>query len=174
MAAFPGCRECRHSRISPTWHVPARCGSGRFGYYIRNPAASRVSHAQDFNEQPGVTCRAVNLPTGKKQTSCMSYFTPLRPAYTHRLTLHCIGLCLLYAFMLSAAWADLHHALEVTLDPAEHALAVVDTISRDGTSGSLEFELHPGMSPEVATEGVRLVPLGVKMPASPDAGPAIC
>jgi len=103
----------------------------------------------------------------------MSYFTPTRPAYTHRLALHCLGLCLAYAFMSSAAQADLHHALEVTLDPAEHTLAVVDTITREGASGPLEFELHPGMTPEVSTEGIRLVPLEVKIPPNPAAAAAV-
>ena len=103
----------------------------------------------------------------------MRYFTPTRQTYGHRLALHCLGLCLAYTVMSSTARADLHHALEVTLDPPEHSLAVVDTITREGTSGPLEFELHPDMSPEVRTEGVRLVPLAVKTPPNTDAEGAV-
>ena len=69
----------------------------------------------------------------------MRYFTPTRQTYGHRLALHCLGLCLAYTVMSSTARADLHHALEVTLDPPEHSLAVVDTITREGTSGPQEF-----------------------------------
>jgi len=103
----------------------------------------------------------------------MSYFTPTRQAYGQRLALHCIGLCLVYTVMSSTARADLHHALEVTLDPPEHSLTVVDTITREGTSGALEFELHPDMTPVVRTEGVRLVPLAVKSPPNPAAAAAV-
>jgi aminopeptidase N len=103
----------------------------------------------------------------------MNYFSPTRPASVHRPALHCFGLCLAYAVMSSAAWADPHHALEVTLDPAEHTLAVVDTITREGASGPMVFELHPDMTPEVMTKGVRLVPLEVKIPTNPDAGVAV-
>jgi aminopeptidase N len=91
----------------------------------------------------------------------------------HRLALHCVGVYLACSLMPSAAWADLHHALEVTLDLAEHTLTVVDTITREGASGPLEFELHPGMTPEVVTEGVRLEVLEAKTPPAPDVAAAV-
>jgi len=89
----------------------------------------------------------------------MSHFNTTRPAYPHRLARRRLGLCLACAVLSSPARADLHHALEVTLDPAEQSLAVVDTITRDGIPGPLEFDLHPDLAPELLTEGVRLEPL---------------
>jgi aminopeptidase N len=102
----------------------------------------------------------------------MRDFNPTRPAVANRLALRRLGLCLAFAVMSSAARADLHHALEVTLDPAENSLAVVDTITRDGASGSLEFDLHPDLTPELLTEGARLEPLETKAPPEPDAAGA--
>jgi hypothetical protein len=86
----------------------------------------------------------------------MRDFNSTRLAFANRLALRCLGLCLACAVMPTPARADLHHALEVTLNPAEHTLAVVDTITRDDASGPLEFELHPELVPELLTAGVRL------------------
>jgi aminopeptidase N len=95
----------------------------------------------------------------------MRNFKHSRPGFANWLVLRCLGLCLAYAVMPTLARADLHHALEVRLNPAEHTLAVVDTITRDGISGPLEFELHPDLAPELLTAGVRLEPM--KVNASP-------
>jgi len=99
----------------------------------------------------------------------MSYFKHSRPGFAHRLALRCLGLCLACAVMPTPARADLHHALEVTLNPAQHTLAVVDTITRDGVSGPLEFELHPELAPELLTAGASLEPLEVRASSHPDA-----
>jgi aminopeptidase N len=98
----------------------------------------------------------------------MRDFNSTRLAFANRLALRCLGLCLACAVMPTPARADLHHALEVTLNPAEHTLAVVDTITRDDASGPLEFELHPELVPELLTAGVRLEPLEVKSSPHPD------
>ena len=96
----------------------------------------------------------------------MSYFKYSRPGFANRLALRCLGLCLACAVIPTPARADLHHALEVTINPAEHTLAVVDTVTRHGVSGPLEFELHPDLAPELLTAGARLESLEVK--TSPD------
>jgi aminopeptidase N len=98
----------------------------------------------------------------------MNHLIPTRPASSHRRLLRGLGLYLGGALMISPAWADLHHALQVTLDPAEHSLVVVDTITRKGDAGTLEFELHPDMTPELLTAGARLEQLEAT-PAPDDA-----
>jgi hypothetical protein len=50
---------------------------------------------------------------------------------------------------------------------------VVDTLTRPGTAGTFEFELHPAMVPEVQTEGVRLEALEVNAPGVPNAAVAV-
>ena len=107
------------------------------------------------------------------QTACMSDFNPPRLAFANRLALRRLGLYMACAVMLSPVRADLHHALEVRLSPAEHGIAVVDTITRDGASGPLEFDLHPDMTPEVLTDGVRLELLEVNTPPAPDVQAAV-
>jgi aminopeptidase N len=97
----------------------------------------------------------------------MSNCNPIPPASLPRLRLRCVGLCLAGALMIGPARADLHQALQVTLDPAEHSLAVVDTITRKGDAGALEFELHPDMKPELLTPGARLEPLNSKSGPAP-------
>jgi hypothetical protein len=71
------------------------------------------------------------------------------------------------------ARADLHHALEVQLRPEAHFIAVVDVITRTGSDGTIEFDLHPDMAPEVLTAGVRLEPLEAKSAPSPDTAVAV-
>jgi hypothetical protein len=63
----------------------------------------------------------------------------------------------------------LHHALEVRLRPGEHAVSVIDSITLEGAGGSVEFELHPDMKPEVLTQGVRLEAQEANIPPVPDA-----
>lgn len=77
-------------------------------------------------------------------------------------------MCLICAAFVSAgvqAASDtlprVHHALEVTLDPAQGTLSVLDRIrfsapSRS-TPGGLVFTLHAGLEPSVDDPGVRLV-----------------
>jgi aminopeptidase N len=103
----------------------------------------------------------------------MSYLKHHRPGFANRLALRCLGLCLACAVLPTLTRADLHHALDVTLNPAEHTLTVVDTITRDGVSGSLEFELHPDLVPELMTAGVRLEPIEVKTSPDPDAADGV-
>ncbi|MGB7930897.1 MAG: M20/M25/M40 family metallo-hydrolase [Gammaproteobacteria bacterium] len=86
----------------------------------------------------------------------------------------CSGVWLIFAvFLPLSAWADLHHKLEVKLRPEEHAISVVDSITLDGTGGSVEFELHPDMAPEVLTDGVRLEALEANTTPAPDAEGAV-
>ena len=97
----------------------------------------------------------------------MRYFKHFRPGFANRLALRGFGLYLACTVMPVAARADLHHALEVTLNPVEHTLAVVDSITRDDASGPLEFELHPQLVPELLTAGVTMEPVDVKTSSHP-------
>ena len=66
-----------------------------------------------------------------------------------------------------AARAELHHALKVRVSPEGHSLEVSDTITRsEGRSDALEFALHPELTPEVQTPGVRLSELPSRQSAS--------
>ena len=103
----------------------------------------------------------------------MSDFNLSLQAFASLLAKRCLGLCLACVVVLPPARADLHHALEVKLRPEEHAVSVVDSITLDGTGGSVEFELHPDMEPEVLTEGVRLEALEANTPPAPDAEAAV-
>ena len=107
------------------------------------------------------------------QTSRMSDFNLPLQAFASLLVKRCPGLCLACAVVLPPAWADLHHALEVRLRPGEHAVSVVDSITLDGAGGSVEFELHPDMEPEVLTQGVRLEAQEANIPPAPDAEAAV-
>ena len=83
----------------------------------------------------------------------MNVFIYTLQDFASRFVTRCPGIYLLCAvFLPSPAQANLHHALEVTLSPGEQSITVVDTITRDGISGPLEFELHPDMTPEVLTK----------------------
>ena len=106
-------------------------------------------------------------------TSRMSDFNLSLPAIASLLVKHCLGLCLACVVVLPPARADLHHALEVQLRPGEHAISVVDSIILDGGGGSVEFELHPDMKPEVLTQGVRLEAQEANIPPVPDAEGAV-
>jgi aminopeptidase N len=98
----------------------------------------------------------------------MSHSNRSRPAPAHRVRLCHFGLCLACAIMLTPARADLHHALQVTLNPAGHTLAVVDTVTLDKVAGTVEFELHPDMKPELLTAGARLEPVEGKPAPTPE------
>jgi len=64
-------------------------------------------------------------------------------------------LCLLW--LPANADAALHHELEVAVDPGRGQIEVTDTITLpDNKARELEFELHPGLSPEVLSPGVKL------------------
>jgi hypothetical protein len=53
--------------------------------------------------------------------------------------------------------APLQHELEVSLDPANAGIEVMDTITLPAGSGnSLVFALHPGLQPELLGEGAQL------------------
>jgi aminopeptidase N len=67
------------------------------------------------------------------------------------------------------ARAELHHALQVRIRPQEHAIAVVDTVTRTGAGTTVEFDLHPDLAPEVLTKGVRLEVLPNPAAESPPA-----
>ena len=59
-----------------------------------------------------------------------------------------------------AVAAQLHHALDVVLQPDLHQLEVEDSITLpDGSEGPLTFALHPGLQPEVLQPDVRLTAL---------------
>jgi len=66
--------------------------------------------------------------------------------------------CLLWLLCAAPqAMAQLHHDLQVSLEPGQHLIEVTDTIRRDpAASGPLVFYLHPGLEPELATPGARL------------------
>lgn len=74
-----------------------------------------------------------------------------------------------------AAWAGLHHALDVILSPDDGTIEVTDTITRSGASPRvLEFALHPGLTPEVEG-GARLQAIAdetADRPPTADADPA--
>jgi aminopeptidase N len=103
----------------------------------------------------------------------MSYSNRSRPSLPQRARLCQLWLFLACWMMFTPARADLHHALQVTLNPAEHTLAVVDTITLGTAAGALEFELHPDMNPESLSAGARLEPLEAKAPPEPDDAGAV-
>jgi len=63
-------------------------------------------------------------------------------------------LCLLW--LPWQAGAQVHHALEVAVDPGRNYIEVTDTITVPAGKTQLEFVLHPGLTPAVLTRGVRL------------------
>ncbi|MGD8614719.1 MAG: M20/M25/M40 family metallo-hydrolase [Gammaproteobacteria bacterium] len=76
--------------------------------------------------------------------------------------------CLLWLPALAGAGA--HHALVVSLDPAEHRIEVEDTITLDADApSSVEFGLHPGLVPELVEGGGSLVALDQSGTARPEA-----
>ncbi len=77
-------------------------------------------------------------------------------------------LCLL---CLSAhANATVHHALEVAVDTGNGYLEVTDTITVSGGSArQLDFELHPGLTPEMQTRGLALTAVERDAEAHPPA-----
>jgi aminopeptidase N len=102
-----------------------------------------------------------------QQMSQVSVSVLARRALVRPLLRRCSRLCLVCAVLLPLpAWAELHHALQVHLRPREHAIEVVDTISRTGTAATLDFDLHPDLAPEVLTDGARLVALAPQTPAT--------
>ncbi len=102
----------------------------------------------------------------------MSKTASSRRPGVYRISLGCARWALLFRVLLPLpAWADLHHALEVVVRPEQHAIEVIDTITRPAAaSATLEFELHPDLAPEIVGEGVRLealaAPAADKQPAS--------
>ena len=65
----------------------------------------------------------------------------------------CLPCLLLGAISAQGAVAGQHHALTVTIQPADHTLSVSDQISLTADSGPrLEFSLHAGLNP-VASAG---------------------
>ncbi|MDN5869524.1 MAG: M20/M25/M40 family metallo-hydrolase [Nitrococcus sp.] len=76
----------------------------------------------------------------------------LRKKATHLLA---IGLVLLIAPW--SAWAQIHHELYVTLNPATHHIAVVDTISLpENYPSPITFRLHSGLRPKIKNPGMHL------------------
>ena len=70
-------------------------------------------------------------------------------------------LCVLCLVLLPCfAQAQLHHDLEVTLNPGQHRLEVNDTLSWSaGAPAALEFSLHAALSVETTTPGAQLTEL---------------
>ena len=66
----------------------------------------------------------------------------------HRVLQHLLlASCLLLPLSLQA---QLHHRLEVQLNPQQHSIKVTDTITRADTAAtSLEIHLHPDLAPEL-------------------------
>ena len=59
-----------------------------------------------------------------------------------------------------AAAAQLHHALDVVLQPGTHSFQVMNTITLpEGSEGPLFFALHPGLQPEPMESDARLTEL---------------
>jgi Peptidase family M28/PDZ domain/Peptidase family M1 domain len=99
----------------------------------------------------------------------MSVSISVRRARVRELQKGCSAACLVCAlFLPQAARADLHHDLQVQVSPQKHSIMVFDTITRTGTAATLDFDLHPGMTPQVVTEGVRLELLAAETPPAPD------
>ena len=73
-----------------------------------------------------------------------------------------------YALSSQAHEAFLHHDLKVTLIPAEHRLAVRDSITLPNEyPNESTFSLHAGLTPTSPTPGVRIVKLAEKQGAVP-------
>ena len=90
----------------------------------------------------------------------MSVSASARRTFARQLLIRCAVACLAGAALLPLpSRADLHHALQVRISPEQHTISVTDTITRTGTAATLEFELHPDLTPEVLTRGVRLEPV---------------
>ncbi len=76
--------------------------------------------------------------------------------------------CLLW--LPAHANAAVHHALDVTVDTGHGYIEVTDTITVAGDSTrKLEIALHPGLTPEMQTDGVGLTAIGRYADAHPPA-----
>ncbi|MGB5439806.1 MAG: M1 family aminopeptidase, partial [Gammaproteobacteria bacterium] len=76
-----------------------------------------------------------------------------------RVLQHFLLACCLLPLPLQA---QLHHQLEVQLDPQQHSIVVIDTISRTDTASSgVEFQLHRDLTPELVGSAGRLDALPV-------------
>jgi aminopeptidase N len=75
-----------------------------------------------------------------------------------RLLRHASGLlALLLCPPILAKAGELHHSLVVSISPDDGGIEVVDTISLpSGSTGALEFTLHPGLQPELPEDGATL------------------
>jgi len=77
----------------------------------------------------------------------------------------CVLVSVVWAVAAAGFSAEIvHHDLEVRIDPAEQAVAVVDDLSLNGAvvadeNGAYHFVLHAGMAPRVTTPGWRLEPV---------------
>ncbi|MGD2084248.1 MAG: peptidase M28, partial [Chromatiales bacterium] len=68
---------------------------------------------------------------------------------------------LLLTLATPSAASAVHHAIQVSIDPDAHRLAVHDSISLpEGAADTLIFRLHAGLSPRVAGDGAKLTLLG--------------
>ena len=74
------------------------------------------------------------------------------------------------------AAAQLHHALDVVLQPGTHSFQVMDTITLpEGSEGPLIFALHPGLQPEPMESDARLTELpsvGDRQPRNAETEPS--
>jgi aminopeptidase N len=67
----------------------------------------------------------------------------------------------------SAAMPQVHHTLQVSLEPDRHHLVVVDKVTlRQDHRSPLRFRLHAGLNPQVVEPGAELRPSPVKKVAS--------
>jgi len=74
----------------------------------------------------------------------------------------------LYALFSQAQDAFFHHELKVILSPAEHRLAVADSITLPNEfQNKISFSLHAGLKPTSPTPGVRIMKLAEKRGAVP-------
>ena len=62
--------------------------------------------------------------------------------------------CLLW--LSAPAAAAVHHALEVSIDPARQHIAVTDTLTVEAGQARIEFDLHRALVPELLTPGLTL------------------
>jgi aminopeptidase N len=118
-------------------------------FYIRNSRVSSASacrgdvHAENNNATMFVHVLAVVL-------NCM------RPS-GGRVWLACL------LWLSATSNAALHHDLEVAVDTSRGYLEVTDTITVSGDEArELDFELHPGLVPEMLTGGVELTAIAAK------------
>jgi hypothetical protein len=72
----------------------------------------------------------------------------------HRVLQHLLLATCLLPLSLQAR---LHHRLEVQLNPQQHSIVVINTITRTDTAATdLEFQLHPDLTPELVGSAGRL------------------